>query len=105
MLCLSIRRWAWLMAAWASFRFGLPARASSRAIRRSTGCSSAASAARGSPLAAGVDAVLPAHRLEGRAVRGLIVGLQHLVDELVGDLVLEHLAHDRPTAAPRPACG
>ena len=68
-LCFSISRWAWVIAASASCRLGLAASASSRAIRRSTGCGSSAppvaGAPAGRPLADGVDPEAPADRLEG----------------------------------------
>ena len=51
---------------------------------------------RGQAAGRRIDPEAPAGRLEAGAVRGLVADAQHLVDELVGDLVLQHLAHHAP---------
>ena len=44
----------------------------------------------------GIKAMLPAQILKGRPVRSLVADAHDLVDELVRDLVFEHLAHHTP---------
>ena len=52
--------------------------------------------AAGSPAGGRIDAARAADLGEGGSVRRLVVDAQHLVDVLVRQLVLEHLAHDAP---------
>ena len=111
MLCFSIRRWAWFMAASASCRLGLAARASSRAIRRSTGCGSAPArrrlraARRREPAGRGIDPVLAADRLEAGAVRGLVVDCPAPRRRTGGRSRASTPRAPRPRADPAPAGG
>ena len=74
-------------------------------IRRSTGCGPPVAPVDRQPGGARVDAVLATDARERRPVRRLVVDLQRLVDVLMRDLVLEHLADEPPGMAEHQPAG
>ena len=97
-LCLSISRCASAIASSASWTLGLSASASSLATRASTRSASGCRCRVGHAGRGGVDAETFADGAEGGAVRRRIGIAEHLGDELVRHLVLEHLDDGAPGA-------